>query len=223
MKDKTIIPRSVGGFADYIRRGYETAEQRMTAYGINPEELAKVKPLLDTFIGLESLCASPATATKANRDARNVAWKALERQWRVFLNREIRLNDLIGIAGREIFGILPHDSVRTAPKRPQNTGRITVVRTGQMQFDLTVTDVDTGKKKRPADAAGSNLYAAIAEVRDPAPQRSAFRFEGFSSKPRHTMIFTDENLARRVWVYVRYTNRHGQEGPEGPLASFIVN
>jgi hypothetical protein len=223
MARKTIIPRTVSGFTDYIKLGYGTAEKYMTVYGIDPNELAKVKPLFDTFVSLESLCANPATATKGNRDARNIAWTALEKQWRVFLNKEIRLNDQISIADREIFGILPHDSIRTPSAVPKNMGTVTVMRTGEGQFDLIVEEASTGKKKRPADASGSNLYAAVTEVGDPAPYRNTFRFKGFSSKPRHTMIFTDEYIAKRVWVYVRYTNRHGQEGPEGPLTSFIVS
>jgi hypothetical protein len=223
MKDKTVIPKSVGSFANYIKLGYETAEKCMTVYGIDPKELAKVKPLFDTFVKLESLCANPATATKAYRDARNGAWSALEKQWRVFLNKEIRLNDLIGIADKEVFGILPHDNIRTPPAPPKNMGTVTVMRTGEGQFNLFVEDASTGKKKRPADASGSNLYAAVTEAGNPAPQRSTFRFEGFSSKSRHTMTFTDEYTAKRAWVYVRYTNPHGQEGPEGPLSTFIVN
>lgn len=222
MEGKIVIPASINGFTVYIGIAYETAMKNETLYGIDPNELAKVKPLYENFTSLEALCANPATATKANRDARNIARTALDRQWRAFLNKEIRLNDAISVADKEIFGIVPRDDIRTVPEPPKEIATVTVARTGELQFDATVEEATTGKKKRPDDATGSNLYSAITGVDEPAPQRSAFHYEGFSSTSHHKLVFTDENIAKRAWVFVRYSNQHGQEGPEGPLTSFIV-
>ncbi|MDR0757745.1 MAG: hypothetical protein LBF85_07865 [Tannerella sp.] len=223
MKRKTDIPRSMTSFTDYMSIAYNTAEENITVYGINPDELAKIKPLFDEFMVQESLCVNPYTATKSNRDARFVARAKLEKQWRVFLNREIRLNDAISIAEKEIFGIFPHDSARTPVSSPKSTGKVNVVRTGACQFDVIVGDTATGKRKRPADAAGSNLYLAVTEVNEPEPHRESYRFAGFSSRCRHTVVFSSAHFVKRAWLYVRYTSRRGQEGPEGPVASFIVN
>ncbi|MDR1331949.1 MAG: hypothetical protein LBK07_07570 [Tannerella sp.] len=223
MSVKTLIPRSIDGFTTYIEIAYETADKNATAYGIDANEFAKLKTLYNDFMTLQALCADPATATKANRDARNLAWHALEKQWRVFLNKEIRLNDLMSVAQKEVFGILPHDDTRTPPNPPTHIGTATAERMGEVQFDIVVEEATTGKKKLPHDATGSNLYWAVGGVDDPAPLRSTFRFGGFSSNCHHQMVFAETDLAQRAWVYVRYSNQHGEEGPEGPLTSFIIN
>jgi hypothetical protein len=223
MSNKTLIPRTIDGFTTYIKIAYDTAEKNLSAFGIDANEFAKLKPLYDSFIAWQALCADPATATKANRDARNLARHALETQWRVFLNKEIRLNDLMSVAQKEVFGILPHDDTRTPPNPPAHTATATAERMGEEQFDIVVEEATTGKKKLPDDATGSNLYWAVTGVNEPAPLRSTFHFGGFSSNCHHQLVFAETDLARRAWVFVRYSNQHGQEGPEGPLTSFIIS
>ena len=223
MQNKTIIPRSVSRFAEYMKLAYEAAETHLSAYGIPPAELAKITPLYRRFARLELLCASPATATGANRDARNRAKNELEKQWRVFLNREIRYNEAISVAEKEIFGLLPHDRVRSPAERPKETGMLLVVRKGYCRYECAVADAATGRKKRPRGTAGSSLYVCVVEAREPAPLPGAFRFEGFSSACRHTVQFSEDRLAKRAFLFVRYTNSRGQEGPDGPLTTFIVS
>jgi hypothetical protein len=223
MKDKTVIPNTISGFTEYIKTAYDAAVQNEKVYGINPNELAKTTPLYNDFIKQEALCANPVTASKPNRDARNIAWDTLEKQWRVFLNKEIRLNDNISVADKEIFGILPHDEKRTHVLPPKSTGILTITRVGECRFDMVVEDSVTGKKKRPDDATGSNVYSAIVEPGQPVPHKDTFHFEGFSSTSHHTVAFSDEHIAKRAYLFARYSNAHGQEGPEGPVSTIIIN
>ncbi|MDR2120452.1 MAG: hypothetical protein LBP64_06225 [Tannerella sp.] len=223
MKAKTVMPGTISGFAVYIQVAYTTAMVNEVPYGINPNELAKIKDLLSNFTTLQALCTNPSTATKSSRDARNIALKALKSQWRVFLNKEIRFNDAVSVADKEIFGIFPPDDIRTPVLPPKGTGTVTVVRVGEFQFDVIVEDAVTGKKKRPDDATGSNLYSAVVEVGEPVPARSSFHFEGFSSTCHHMITFSDALVAKRAYLFARYSNQHGQEGPEGPVTAIIVN
>ena len=80
MVRKTIIPHTITGFAEYIRNAYEETEKNMDVYKINVAEFAKITPLYTVYNNLEMLCANPDTATRGNRDARNEAWDALEKQ-----------------------------------------------------------------------------------------------------------------------------------------------
>jgi hypothetical protein len=160
--------------------------------------------------------------TRANRDARNAAWKALEKQWRVFLNKEVRLNDSVSIADREIYGILPHDDKPTKPAVPKERGKLTVRHEGYCEYDIIVEIESTGKRKRPDDAVGSNLYSAVVEQGEPAPPRDEFRFDGFSPKCRHKKCFSENHFARQAYFFVRYSNSRGQEGPDGPIATIRI-
>ncbi|MDR1381507.1 MAG: hypothetical protein LBJ47_08530 [Tannerella sp.] len=222
MSRKTIIPQTISGFVEYIRNAYDVTMKNINIYKIDAVEFAKITPLYTAFINLEALCANPATATKGNRDARNAAWKALEKQWRIFLNKTIRLNDNISVADREIYGIFPHDSTPTAAGIPAECCEITVSRKGYCEYDVIVENGTTGKKKRPDNAAGNNLYSAVVELGQPAPPRETFRFEGFSSTCHHEVRFGEKYLAKQACLFARYTNPHGKEGPEGPVMSFII-
>jgi hypothetical protein len=222
MSVKTVIPRSITKFTEYIRIACERAEKNAGVYGIDPAELAKIKLLHDAYVVLEALCADPETATKAHRDARNIARQSLEKYWRIFLNREIRYNDAVSIADKEIFGILPHDETPTPAAAPKETGMVAAVRVGYCAFDAVVEESATGRKKRPVDAAGSNLYSAVVEPGEPAPHRNTFRFEGFSSTCHHKLHFSEAYFLKQIYLFARYTSRHGQEGTDGPLASVIV-
>jgi hypothetical protein len=222
MDRKTIIPRTLSGFTEYIRVVYDAAQKNVSVYQISTVELAKITPLYTNFLNLEALCANPATATKGNRDARNAARKQLETQWRLFLNKEIRLNDNVSIADKEIFGIFPHDTTSTTAGVPTETGVLTATQKGFCEYNVVVENAITGKKKHPAGATGSNLYSAVAEVGQPAPARGTFHFEGFSSNCRHEVRFPEEYAAKQAYLFARYTNPHGQEGPEGAIATFII-
>jgi hypothetical protein len=53
MEGKIVIPKTVNGFKGYIDLAYETATKNETAYGIDPIELAKVKPLYENYVSLQ--------------------------------------------------------------------------------------------------------------------------------------------------------------------------
>jgi hypothetical protein len=99
---------------------------------------------------------------------------------------------------------------------------LSVQRTGFCEFDAIVEDSLTGKKKRPADAAGSNIYSAVVEVGQPAPPRDTFRFGGFSPNCHHPVRFAEEHVGQQGWLFARYTNSQGTEGPDGPVAPVII-
>ncbi|MDR2040852.1 MAG: hypothetical protein LBP98_00855 [Tannerella sp.] len=223
MEGKIVIPLSISGFTEFIKLAYGTAEQHLTDYSIDSAEFAKVTPLFNEFTHLEGVCSDPLTASKINRAARNAAREKLETQWRAFLNKEIRLNEAISTTDKAVFGIVPRDETPTRAEAPKEMGQVTAVRTGECQYDIIVEEVVTGKKKRPDDATGSNLYSVVAEREAPAPLRSEFHYEGFSSTCHHKVVFAEKDLARRAWVFSRYSNQHGQEGPNGPLLSFIIS
>ena len=224
MRDKTVIPRKIGEFAEYIRNAYDVTQKNASAYRIDTVEFAKITPLYTTYNNLELLCANPATATKGNRDARNLAWKALEKQWRIFLNKTIRLNDYISIADKEIYGIFPHDDTPTKVTAPKERCELTILREGYCKYDIIVENETIGKKKRPDDATGSNLYSAVVEPGEPAPHRDTFHFDGFSSDCHHKKHFSEDHFGKQAYLFARYSNAHGQEGPDSVIATIqLIN
>ncbi|MDR1339137.1 MAG: hypothetical protein LBK58_03665, partial [Prevotellaceae bacterium] len=209
---KDFMPRTITGFTEYIKIAYQKASVNLNAYGITAEKFAVITALYNKYIAKEALTANPETATTANRQARDEARDKLEKAWRQFLNESIRFNTSISIADKAIFGISPRDGIRTSAQTPADTGSVNVKRLGAFEYEATVTDEKTSKRKLPAHAAGSYLYLAISEPGVLPEDISAYRKLDFSSNAHHRLRFSPSELGRQANVYARYSNLHGKEG-----------
>jgi hypothetical protein len=70
---------------------------------------------------------------------------------------------------------------------------------------------------------GSYIYLAVSEPGVLPENIDAYRKLAFSSNARHELRFSPSDLGRQANVYVRYANRHGKEGPAGPIETFSIN
>jgi hypothetical protein len=147
----------------------------------------------------------------------------LEKAWRQFLNESIRFNTRVGTADRAVFGLSPRDGIRTPVQTPKDTGIVSVKRLGAFEYKITVIDEKTSKRKLPAHAAGSYLYLTVSEPGVLPEGIETYRKLDFSSNAHHTLCFASSDLAKQANVYARYSNRHGKEGPAGPVETFLIN
>jgi hypothetical protein len=220
---KNFIPRNIAKFTEYIKIAYAKILANLIVYGIAPEELAPVTVAYNRYIVAEALTANPDTATIGNRRERNVARKELESLWRELLNANIRYNKLVPVADLEVFGINPRDGVRTPAGIPDTIGLVSLKHVGAFRFEAHVLDSATGKLKNPANATGSYLYVAVTDVDKEPEHADDFRKRDFSSNNKHVIEFSMEQKAKQAHVYARYSNRHGKEGPEGPVEAIIIS
>jgi hypothetical protein len=221
--DRDAIPRTISGFREYIVIAFAKASESASAYGISNAKIEVIAPLYKDYIAKDDTAMNPATATKGNRDARNVASGLLKTVWRQFLNESIRFNTLVSTADKAIFGISPRDGIRTPAQAPTATGIIGMKRLGTFEYQLTVTDEKTSKRKLPEHADGSYLYLAISESGVLPEDISKYQKLDFSSNSHHKLQFSASELGKQANVYARYANRHGQEGPAGPIITFFIN
>ncbi|MDR0756521.1 MAG: hypothetical protein LBF85_01580 [Tannerella sp.] len=219
---RELFPRTVAGFAEYIKIAYRKVSDNLDAYGIPPAKLSPITPLYEEYVAWETLAANPDTATKGNRRARDTAHKALDKAWRHFLNENIRYNTQISVSDLAVFGIRPRDSVRATALVPVETGLARVKRTGAFQYDAVVIDEKSMKRKLPPHARGSYLYLAISETGTVPEDIETYRKVSFSSNTRHELHFAPVNFNKQANLYVRYSDRRGREGPVGPTVSFII-
>jgi hypothetical protein len=217
------IPQSIKGFTEYIKICYQKVSVNLSAYGIPPAKFAIITPLYNDYIAKEVLAANPDTATKGNRKARNEAHNRLEKAWRQFMNECIRFNTSIGTADKAVFGISPRDGTRTPALPPTETGSVNVKRIGAFEYEATVINEKTSKRKLPEHAAGSFIYLAISGPGVLPETIDAYRKMDFSSGSRHKLRFSPSELGKQANIYVRYANRNGKEGPAGPVETFLIN
>jgi hypothetical protein len=220
---KESIPKTITGFKEYIEIAYQKASVNLSTYGISPEKFAVITVLYNDYVAKYALAANPDTATKGNREARDEAQEALEKAWRQFLNESVRFNTAVSTADKEVFGISPRDGIRTPSQAPTDTGIVNVKRLGAFEYEATVIDEKTSKRKLPAHATGSYIYLSVSEPGILPEDIDAYRKLDFSSNARHKLQFSPSELGKQANVYVRYSNRHGKEGPAGPVETFFIN
>jgi hypothetical protein len=91
------------------------------------------------------------------------------------------------------------------------------------EYEITVVNERTSKRKLPEHAAGSYIYMAVSEMGVIPEDTDAYRKLDFSSNARHRLRFNPSDLGRQANVYVRYASRGGKEGPAGPVETFFIN
>jgi hypothetical protein len=94
---------------------------------------------------------------------------------------------------------------------------------GQFEYEVTVFDEKTGKRKLPEFASGSYLYLAVSEPGVMPEGMEAYRRQEFSSTARHILHLASSDLAKQANLFARYANRHGKEGPAGPVETFLIS
>jgi hypothetical protein len=147
----------------------------------------------------------------------------LEKAWRQFLNESIRFNTSVSTADKEVFGISPHDGIRTPAQAPTATGNIDAKRLGAFEYELTVIDEKTSKRKLPEHATGSYIYLTISKPGILPEDIDTYRKLNFSSNSHHVLRFSPSDLGKQANIYARYSNQHGQKGPAGPIETFLIN
>ena len=220
---KSFIPASIAKFTEYIKTAFKKAQDNLMTYGISPDKLEAVRPAYDRYIAAEAVAADPDTATTGHRRERDEARKVLEPLWRTFLNANIRYNERVPEADLEVFGIKRGDDVRTPAGVPDAIGMVSLKRVGAYRFEAHVLDSATGKPKNPLHATGSYLYVAITDLDKEPEHADEFHKRDFASNNKHVLEFHIEQKGKQAYVYARYSNAHGKEGPEGPTEVVVIN
>jgi hypothetical protein len=216
------FPRTITGFTEYIKIAYAKAQISLPQYGIPPDKLTPITPLYEAYIQAEAVAANPATATTGARHARNVARKALEPAWRIFINANIRYNAAVPVEDLEIFGVKQRDTTPTKAGIPDVVPTMTIKQVGRQRYELEVLDGTTGKKKKPKYATGSYIYLAVTEPGKAPEHESEYHKLDFSSNCHHVIEFPAEQVAKQANIYARYSNPHGKEGPESLVETVII-
>jgi hypothetical protein len=218
-----MIPAGNAAFTEYADNCYDKLSVKLDDYGIPVAETDELHEAYDVFVVAEKKASNPDTATTGARRERDTAREKLTGLWRPFVNRFIRYNPLVPEADLEVFGIKKRDTTYTTAGIPDGIGVATSRRVGTCRFEVSVLDQTTGKKKHPQYATGSNLYVAVTEIGVKPTHDDQYQKKGFSSRSLHVIEFPLELVAKQANIYVRYSNRHGQEGPKGPVETLVIN
>jgi hypothetical protein len=220
---KIFIPQGHKEFRAYIVTSHDKLYGEPKYFGVPIAVLNAYGALYLDYLAKDDLAENPDTATKGNRDARNVARDLLEAAWRQIVNEWLRFSSSISVADKEVFHIYPRDLHPTPARTPKDKGLARIRRLGVCQYEITVVDEENLKRKLPADATGSYLYLCVTEAGVLPESFEAYRKLDFSSTAVHLLDFPSSQIRMEAHIYVRYANQHGKEGPRGEAETFVIN
>jgi hypothetical protein len=220
---KTVIPKGIAQFTEYMTNAYNKLLQNASQYGISPDKIAPITDAYHTYIAAEALASNPDTATSANRHARDTAHRTLETLWREFLNENIRYNAQVSETDLEVFGIFKGDGTRTPAGIPDALGLLSIKQVGALRYEVLVLDSATGKAKNPLYATGSYLYVAVTDLGKEPDYVDGFHKRDFSSNHHHVLEFRHDQFGKEAHIYARYSNAHGKEGPVGAIEKIVIS
>jgi hypothetical protein len=209
---ENLFPTTIAGFTEYTKIACAKAEANLSKYGISSSKLTPVTPLYNTCIQAEAVAVNPETATTGARCTRDEAGDALKKEWRKFLNENIRYNPAVPAADLEVFGIKERDTTRTPAGIPDVVPALVIRQSGTRHYEIDVPDSVTG----------SNIYLAVTEVGEELKHESEYRKLDFSSNCHHIIEFPLEQLAKQANIYARYSNAHGKEDPESIAEAIVI-
>jgi hypothetical protein len=99
---------------------------------------------------------------------------------------------------------------------------VTIIRRGTCEFDVQVRDQQNGKLKSPEHATGSNIYVAVTAIGQ-SPAFADYRKSTFASDNTHDLFLSHDDIGKQAHIYARYSNSHGEEGPEGPVETVVIS
>jgi hypothetical protein len=218
------IPGGHDAFTKYMEFCYPKVRTNLAAYGIAPDKFVPLTADYTPFIAAEAAVANPDTATSTARHERDRLQKRLETTWRDFRNESLRYNPLVSDSDNEDFGIKVSGGVRHHIGAPTaEGGTIVIVRRGTCELEVQVRDRTSSKLKNPENAAGSNLYVAVAPVGALPPDASAYYKATFASDNTHDLLLPAADIGHRASIDARYANAPGAEGPAGPVETVVVS
>jgi hypothetical protein len=91
------------------------------------------------------------------------------------------------------------------------------------EFEATVIDEKTSKRKLPAHATGNCIYLSVSGPGVLSEDINTYRKQYLSSNARHEPHFAPSEPGRQANVHVRYSNQHGKEGTAVPTETFFIN
>ena len=162
--------------------------------------------------------ANPAkrtTVSTANKnDARREYEKAL-----MTLVANLKVNTKVTDADRRSMGIHIRDTKPTPVPTPTTYPILSMDSSISRRITINFRDSESNSLAKPKGVHGAEIKWLIA---DEQPTVEQLTNSTFDTRTPYTLIFTDEQRAKKVWFCARWENTRGEKGPWGDMESGII-
>ena len=152
--------------------------------------------------------------TANKRSARTEYEKAL-----MILAANLRINTKVTDTDRISIGIHIRDKTYTRVSVPSTCPALTVDSSIPQRLTVSFRDSESNSQAKPKGVHGIEIKWLISDTK---PLIKELTNTTFDTRTPHTLIFSDEQRAKTVWICSRWENTRGEKGPWGTIVNAII-
>ena len=162
--------------------------------------------------------ANPATRTPlitaTKRETRSVYEKIL-----MTLVGNLRVNTRVTDDDRRAMGIHIRDTKPTPAPVPTTFPILAINTATARRLTINFRDSASSSAAKPKGVHGAEIKWLIADEKPTVEQLTNSTFD---TRTPYTLVFTDQERGKTVWICARWENTRGEKGPWGDMESGIV-
>ena len=167
-----------------------------------------------SWLAYENPATRTPVITATKRDTRTEYEKIL-----MILVANLRSNTRVTNDDRRAMGIHIRDTKPTPAPVPTTYPILAIDTATARRLTINFRDSASSSAAKPKGVHGAEIKWLIADERPTVEQLTNSTFD---TRTPYTLVFTDEQRAKTVWICARWENTRGEKGPWGDMENAIV-
>ena len=219
MSSNRSIPAKDADFNAWQELVAKVATTNTTAWLLDPDWMKDVLTPLRTkwktvWAEYETPSKRTSVITSNKRDIRREYEKALMK-----LVANLRYNTKVTDADRRTIGIHIRDEKPTPVPVPTTFPTLTIDSSISGRLIINYRETESNSSARPKGINGAEIKWLIA---DEKPSIGELTQSRFNTRSPYTLILTDLERTKKVWICARWINTRGEEGPWSTMEDAVV-
>jgi hypothetical protein len=215
-----MIPTKDGEVRSWSDNFIDQCETHYDEWGFPKDATTPLRPLWAAYDAALAAAQSPDTRSKSATDAKNDAKKVLRHALSVFIAKYIDNNDAITAAILDKLGLEAKDTTRTPIPIPSTYPEFFVKVKDIRAVEVHFKAMGSAGRGRPYGYNGAVIYYGVSDV--PPAEPSELTHSALATKTPYTLMFTEAERGKRVYIALVWQNKKGQKGPFSQIEEAFI-
>ena len=220
MAYKDYIPKNDVELALWGQAVVAYVATKFTDWGvINISDEAKLR--LDDFSSKVEKCKSP-TRSPLDIQAKNMVKKAVEKDFRTYIQGFIAKNPLVTDEDRKMMKITIYDTIPTPVGNPVGLVTATIKYVNEGALELNIKHVEGSPTDKRANYGVKIRYAVAPIDAPPLTEPAQMTDSRFTRRKKELFTYEKKDAKKMAYFCLRYENSKGKPGQWGPVISAVI-
>jgi hypothetical protein len=220
MTSKDYLPKAYHLLLTWLINFMGYLIPNISRFGITSAKVTPIQTQVTQFQTAQAKAELP-NAGSADRLVRKERAAAISKAIRIFVNANLRYNELVTDEDRKLLGLTIPDDEPTPETEPATIPVVDFIDTTLLRrIILHIKDMNGKSRAKPRGVHGVEIVWAILDA-SPSSIDDLIH-STFSTRLHHPFDFDENRRGKIVWFCLRWENNRGQKGPWSEIYSAIV-